>query len=67
MRDMKRLFGKALSVSLFLCSAGIGTSAKAQGRMTIQATAMGTSTQMGKTYNVTIVIERFPRQTIAKS
>jgi hypothetical protein len=30
--------------------------------MTIQATAMGTSTQMGKVYNVTIIIEQFSTQ-----
>jgi len=32
---------------------------QAQGRMTIQATAMGTSTQMGRLYNVNILIEKF--------
>lgn len=30
--------------------------------MTIQATAMGTSTQMGKVYNATILIEQFSTQ-----
>jgi len=59
MRGMKKLFGKTIVVSLFLCLAGIGRTAEAQGRMTIQATAMGTSTQMGKIYNVTIIIEQF--------
>src|SRR5215469_12226856 len=59
MQDKKRLFGKALIGSLFLCLASVGTTAEAQERMTIQATAMGTSTQMGKTYNVTIIIEQF--------
>jgi hypothetical protein len=34
-----------------------GTIAKAQDRMTIQATAMGTSTQLGRIYNVNIIIE----------
>jgi hypothetical protein len=33
------------------------TVAQAQERMTIQATAMGTSTQMGKIYNINILIE----------
>jgi len=33
--------------------------AQAQKRMTIQATAMGTSTQLGKIYNVNIIIEQF--------
>jgi hypothetical protein len=46
-------------VSFFLVLAGIGTSVQAQERMTIQATAMGTSTQMGKIYNVNIIIEQF--------
>ena len=59
MRDMKRLFGRALILSLFLCLAGIGTTAEAQERMTILATARGTGTQMGKQYNVTIIIEQF--------
>jgi len=45
-------------VSLFLLLAGIGTIVQAQGRMTIQATAMGTSTQMGKMFNVNIHIEQ---------
>lgn len=35
------------------------TTVKAQERMTIQATAMGTSTQMGRIYNVNIIIEQF--------
>jgi hypothetical protein len=39
--------------------AGIGTIVKAQERMTIQATATGTSTQMGKLVNVNIHIEQF--------
>jgi hypothetical protein len=56
---MKSLFGKTVVVFLFLCLAGIGTTAEAQGRMTIQATARGTSTQLGKVYDVTIIIEQF--------
>jgi hypothetical protein len=44
---------------LFLLLIGIGTIVQAQGRMTIQATAMGTSTQMGKIYQVNIHIEQF--------
>jgi hypothetical protein len=38
---------------------GIGTIVHAQERMTIQATAMGTSTQMGRIYSVNIIIEKF--------
>jgi len=59
MQHMNRLLGNAITVSLFLLLAGIGTTAQAQGRMTVQATAMGTSTQMGKIYNVNIHIEQF--------
>ena len=59
MRDMNRLLLNATTVSLFLLLAGIGTTAQSQGRMTIQATAMGTSTQMGKVYSVNINIEQF--------
>ena len=62
MRDMKSLFGKSLLVFLFLCLAGVSTTAEAQGRMTIQATARGPSTQMGQVYDVTIIIERFSTQ-----
>jgi hypothetical protein len=39
--------------------AGIGTTIQAQGPMTIQATATGTSTQLGEIYNVNIHIEQF--------
>jgi hypothetical protein len=59
MRHMQSHFGEKLVVFLFLCMAGIGTTAEAQGRMTIQATARGTSTQLSKVYDVTIIIEQF--------
>src|SRR6267378_2670694 len=59
MRDMNKFFRNAITVSLFLLLAGIGTTVQAQGRMTIQATAMGTSTQLGRIYNVNIIIEQF--------
>jgi hypothetical protein len=55
---MHRLLRNICIASLFLLVAGIGTTVQAQGRMTIQATAMGTSTQMGKIYNVNILIEQ---------
>ena len=58
MRDTNRLFRTVLIVSLFLLLAGIGTSAQAQQRITIQATAMGPSTQMGKLFPVKIIIEQ---------
>lgn len=57
MQEMNRLLHRALIVYLFPFLAG-GTIVQAQGRMTIQATAMGTSTQMGKMFNVNIHIER---------
>lgn len=56
---MRRLFRRALIVCLLPLLAGIGTIVKAQERMTIQANAMGTSTELGKTYNVNITIEQF--------
>jgi hypothetical protein len=59
MRYPNRLFHNAISVSLFLLLAGIGTTIQAQGPMTIQATATGTSTQLGEIYNVNIHIEQF--------
>ncbi len=58
MRDLNRLFRNALKAFFFILLAGIGTTVWAQGRMTIQATAMGTSTQMGKMYQVNIYIEQ---------
>ena len=60
MRDLNRLLRNAATVSLFLLLlAGIATTVAAQGPMTIQATAMGTSTQLGKIYNVNIHIDQF--------
>jgi len=60
MRDVNRLLRNAITVSLLLLLlAGIGTTVQAQARMTIQATAMGTSTQMGKIYNVNILVQQF--------
>lgn len=59
MRDINKHLRNAFMVPLFLLLAGIGTSAQSQGPMTIQATAMGTSTQMGRRFNLNIHIERF--------
>jgi len=59
MEGINRFFRNTITVSLFLALAGIGTTAQAQGRMTIQATAMGTSTQLGKMYDINIHIEQF--------
>jgi len=59
MRNIDRLLPDAMTVFLLFVLAGIGTTVQAQERMTIQATAMGTSTQMGRIYNVNIHIEQF--------
>lgn len=59
MRAMNRLVCNALMICLFVLLAGIGEIVHAQGRMTVQATAMGTSTQMGKMANVNIIINQF--------
>jgi hypothetical protein len=59
MRDSNKLFLSAIAVSIFLSLQGIGTDVQAQERMTIQATVMGTSTQLGRIYNINIHIEQF--------
>jgi len=59
MRDIERLLCKGLTGSIFFLLIVVGTIVQAQGRMTIQATAMGTSTQLGRLYNVNILIEKF--------
>ena len=59
MQELRKFLGRATIFSFLLLLAGIGTIVKAQGRMTIQATATGTSTQMGKLVNVNIYIEQF--------
>jgi hypothetical protein len=59
MQKMNRGFRGVVVVWLFILLAVFVTWAQAQERMTIQATARGTSTQMGKIYNVNIIIEQF--------
>jgi hypothetical protein len=62
-RDMnRRLQNVFLSFLFFLLFAGIATPTHAQKPMTIQATAMGTSTQLGKIYNVNIHIDGYSTQ-----
>jgi hypothetical protein len=56
---MKKVFCSALAVCLFPALASMAASAQAQKGMTIQATAMGTSTQMGKMYSVNIYIQQY--------
>ena len=59
MRHTSRLLRTPLMLSLFLVLMAVATSGQASQRMTIQATAKGTSTQMGKMFNVKILIEQF--------
>jgi hypothetical protein len=56
---MKRLLHRVSAVCVLAALVGIGTSVQAQKSMTIQATAMGTSTQMGKLYSVNIYIQQY--------
>jgi hypothetical protein len=59
---LEKLFRCTSVVCAFFVSAGIGTIAKAQERMTIQATAMGTSTQSGRMVDVNILIQQYSTQ-----
>jgi hypothetical protein len=54
--------GSVLMGSLFLLLTGVMTLAQTPGPMTIQATAMGTSTQLGRIVNVNIHIEGYSTQ-----
>jgi len=62
MRYNNRFLRARLVGFLWLFFMGLVTLTHAQGRMTIQATAMGTSTQLGKMLNVNIYIEAFSTQ-----
>ena len=55
---MQRVLVRA-SIACLLSLSGVGAVVVAQGRLTIEATAMGTSTQSGKIANVNILIEQF--------
>jgi hypothetical protein len=55
MRDMDRLLRNIL-MGFFILFAGTCTIAQAQEQLTIQANAMGTSTQLGQTASVNILI-----------
>jgi hypothetical protein len=59
MSYIKRLLHSVSVVCFLAALVGIGTSVQAQKSMTIQATAMGTSTQMGKLYSVNIYIQQY--------
>jgi len=54
--------GNVFMASLFLLLTGIVTIAQTPGPMTIQATAMGTSTQLGRIVDVNIYIENYSTQ-----
>jgi hypothetical protein len=58
-RHIDRRLGNGVIGSLLLCLAGFATIAHAQGPMTIEATARGTSTQLGKMIDVNIYIEAY--------
>lgn len=64
MRDRNKFFRNALVVLSFLLLAALGTMVQAQDQepMMIQATAMGTSTQMGKMVNINIHINEYSTQ-----
>ena len=57
MRNMDERIRNSL-IGFFILLAGICTTAQAQNRMTIQANAMGTSTQLGSTASVNIYIDQ---------
>jgi hypothetical protein len=59
MRYVSRLLRNGLIGSLLLSVTGFATLAYGQGRMTIQATAKGTSTQLGRMIDVNIYIEAY--------
>lgn len=59
MQYIGTLLRNGLTRSLLLSVVGFATLAYGQGRMTIQATAKGTSTQLGRIINVNIYIEAY--------
>jgi hypothetical protein len=54
-----RLLRAVLAICVLSALVGMSGTAQAQKSMTIQATAMGTSTQMGKMYSVNIYIQQY--------
>ena len=69
MREKNRFFHHALVISILILLTGIGTIVQCQNQepLMIQATAMGTSTQMGKMLNVNIHISQFSTQADRKA
>lgn len=62
MRYISKFLGNGLIGLLLFLVAGSGTLASDQGSMIIQATAMGTSTQMGRIVDVNIYINAYSTQ-----
>jgi len=62
MRYISRLLRAGLIGLVLLSVPGFATLAHGQGRMTIQATAKGTSTQLGRMVDVNIYIEAYSTQ-----
>jgi hypothetical protein len=56
---LNRPIRSALMAFVFILLAGLSTTVLAQGRMTIQATAKGTSTQLGRMVDINIYIEQY--------
>lgn len=61
MRNMDKRVRNSL-IGFFILLAGICTTAQDRNRMTIQANAMGTSTQLGKTASVNVLINDLSTQ-----
>lgn len=59
MYDNRRIWWWASVAGLLFLLGGASTIAQSEGRLTIQATVMGTSTQMGQVYSVNILIQGF--------
>ena len=59
MDHLNRPIRSALMAFFFILLAGLSTTVLAQGRMTIQATAKGTSTQLGRIVDINIYIEQY--------
>jgi|SRR5579864_291471 hypothetical protein len=59
MDHLNRPIRSALMAFFFILLAGLSTTVLAQGRMTIQATAKGTSTQLGRMVDINIYIEQY--------
>jgi hypothetical protein len=58
MRGKNQVLLMAVALFFSLLLAGIGTTAQTQQRITIQASARGTSTQLGRLFPVKIIIEQ---------